>query len=121
MLRKPLQSILSPIEIFKIFANIEEVYKVNLHFLALLEIEHQRKLEEKNYGKLFSSISEKFSKAYLAYCARQSVSRTTLEELTLNNKKFVNFLHEVAKHPSLRNLAVKSFLIKPVQRICNPF
>eukprot|EP01091_Cochliopodium_minus_P014153 TRINITY_DN4751_c0_g1_i1.p1 TRINITY_DN4751_c0_g1~~TRINITY_DN4751_c0_g1_i1.p1 ORF type:complete len:1187 (-),score=398.74 TRINITY_DN4751_c0_g1_i1:15-3524(-) len=118
LFRTPLLTVLSPHEIFQIFANIEEIYKLNLHFLTLLEIEKQKPLEEKNYGKIFLSVSEKFSKIFLAYCARQSTGRTTIDELVQTNKKFVNFLNEVAKNTSLRSLSMKSFLIKPVQRIC---
>lgn len=59
-----------------------------------------------------------FQKIYLAYASRKTTQRQTIDHLVATNKKFVAFLEDCFTNKSCRRLELKSFLIKPVQRIC---
>lgn len=119
--RRPLmgeKSAILPLEAFNIFANIEDVYALNRKFLTALQKEHGKPLASKNYGKVFLEFAPEFKRVYLTYAGRKTISRNTLTELSNNNKKFAAFLEECLQKPPCRHLELKSFLIKPVQRIC---
>lgn len=119
--RRPLmdeKSSILPLEAFNIFANIEDVYALNRKFLTVLQKEHGKPLASKNYGRVFLEFAGQFQKIYLTYAGRKTTSRNTLDELSATNKKFVSFLEECLQKPPCRRLELKSFLIKPVQRIC---
>ena len=119
--RRPLteeKSAILPLEAFNIFANIEDVYALNRKFLTVLQKEHGKPLASKNYGKVFLDFAPQFQKVYLTYAGRKTISRNTLDQLSATNKKFVSFLEECLQKPPCRRLELKSFLIKPVQRIC---
>ena len=121
MFRRPLteeKSAILPLEVFNIFANIEDVYALNRKFLTVLQKEHGKPLGSKNYGKVFLEFAAQFQKVYLTYAGRKTVSRNTMDRLGATNKKFVAFLEECLQKPPCRRLELKSFLIKPVQRIC---
>lgn len=55
---------------------------------------------------------------YNTYCTNHSQSLLKLHSLLQSNRNFKNFLEETCKLPVCRGLALNSFLIKPVQRIC---
>ncbi len=119
--RRPLteeKSAILPLEVFNIFANIEDVYALNRKFLTVLQKEHGKPLGSKNYGKVFLEFAAQFQKVYLTYAGRKTVSRNTLDRLSATNKKFLSFLEECLQKAPCRRLELKSFLIKPVQRIC---
>jgi hypothetical protein len=121
MFRRPLteeKSAILPLEVFNIFANIEDVYALNRKFLTVLQKEHGKPLGSKNYGKVFLEFASQFQKIYLTYAGRKTVSRNTLDRLCATNKKFLTFLEECLQKAPCRRLELKSFLIKPVQRIC---
>jgi hypothetical protein len=119
--RRPLldeKSPILPLEAFNIFANIEDIYAVNRKFLTAMQKEHGKPLSSKNYGKVFVEFAPQFQKVYLTYAGRKTISRNTLDGLVATNKKFASFLDECLQKPPCRRLELKSFLIKPVQRIC---
>jgi hypothetical protein len=113
------------------------VYALNRKFLTVLQKEHGKPLASKNYGKVFLDFAPQFQKVYLTFAGwfvvvvfdemssqkksglgRKTISRNTLDQLVSSNKKFVAFLEECLKLAPCRRLELKSFLIKPVQRIC---
>ena len=117
---KPLQTpgpgesrIVTEKEVTAIFANVQQILGINEALLK--ELEKEKSVE--GVAKAFSSMAD-YLKVYSIFCANQDLSLSTVEKLELKNKDFKAFLTENESKFLSRGLPLKSFLIKPVQRIC---
>ncbi len=115
--KKPIEQgeILRPYDINNIFSSIELILACNQALLQKLEASH---------GEI-AALSQAFvdviplMNAYITYCSNQSHAGDIIDEQWGKNERFKKFCADVKAMPASRNLSMKDFSIKPLQRICN--
>jgi len=87
-----------------------------------LQGETGKPLMEQDYGRVFISAidQEELSLApvYSKYCANLALSDRARKGFLSNRPEFVQFLDESLNKAGIEKQQLKSFLIKPLQRLC---
>mgnify|MGYP000844083166 CR=1 FL=1 len=110
------QPVISQVEFESLFANLTSIYDFNSEYFKSMKEEYKNITP---YSK-FCGVMLKFVggfKIYYPYTANCEHAHKTLEALREKNKKFAEFLDQTEYTPSLNNMDLWSFLIKPVQRL----
>ena len=105
-------------QVSQIFYTYEELRQFHETFLEELKKEAEKPTDLIRYGNLFLSHAEEIENIYTEHCAAQALSHYIRTDATKNNPKFAAFLKERLKMQECRRLDFKSFLLKPVQRVC---
>eukprot|EP01107_Rhizomastix_libera_P015515 TRINITY_DN5886_c0_g1_i1.p1 TRINITY_DN5886_c0_g1~~TRINITY_DN5886_c0_g1_i1.p1 ORF type:complete len:625 (-),score=161.67 TRINITY_DN5886_c0_g1_i1:9-1649(-) len=106
------QHLLSDEEIKIIFSNIESICSVSKKLLLALQ-----NSTAASVGKAFLSLETDFVSAYHIYCKNQESASNFVDQIE-ESGKLKNFFALAKENPETRRLDLKSFLMKPVQRIC---
>ena len=101
-----------------LFSNIEQIMDFNKQLLRELMIESKKAAESHNFGKIFLEHSDKLLEIYSPYCSNLILAQRMKNKLLNSNKHFGTFLMEALKNPITGKQDIKSFLIKPLQRLC---
>eukprot|EP01126_Amoeba_proteus_P058214 TRINITY_DN7491_c0_g1_i8.p2 TRINITY_DN7491_c0_g1~~TRINITY_DN7491_c0_g1_i8.p2 ORF type:complete len:315 (+),score=72.54 TRINITY_DN7491_c0_g1_i8:100-1044(+) len=115
--------IISENESWILFCNIKDLIRVNVEMLRkFLERRDQtffagKPLEEMELGDIFCDAAEPLLE-YKVYCTNQPTAVAFLTDATSGNKEFADFLKECMNSPACRGMALMSWLIKPLQRLC---
>ena len=100
-----------------LFSNFDDIFKLNLDLLRQLEVESKKPQAKMDAGQLFLDFAEKFQ-VYAEYCANANAAKKRMEALALSNKRFADFCEKARSHSAHKGLDIGSFLIKPLQRLC---
>ncbi|KAH3745791.1 calmodulin-binding protein [Pelomyxa schiedti] len=103
------QEILTQSQIYEIFCNLETIY--GFHKVLLGE------LYDTSIGECFVKMCQ-YLKLYSVYLANQQRQSDTINTLLKTNKQFEKFYQDLSRRPEMRRLDLLSFLIKPLQRLC---
>ncbi|KAJ5077570.1 pote ankyrin domain [Anaeramoeba ignava] len=98
-----------------IFSNIEDIYQLNLKFLAHLESEFRNWTYDSTLGNVVMHYVAPM-RIYLQYNINFDASLSTIQRC-MKNSSFANFARRIEEDPRFRRLEIQSILIKPVQRI----
>lgn len=110
--RKPLEAVLERQQVQYLFSNVAILAHVNEELLQSL-VEVTANPSSPLIGIAFEKMVP-YLKMYANYCANQSTSRQTVNELLQTNAKFKEFLEKSGSSDA----KLKDLLIKPVQRLC---
>jgi hypothetical protein len=115
---QPLRSkeILSAESLDKMFANIEDLYKVHKKLLGMFE-KVLDKPTHLNIAKCFVDMAQDLE-VYLEFCSKQDSVNQNIKELRATNNDLDIFLEYCYLRRECRNLDINALLIKPIQRIC---
>lgn len=115
--KKPLvkRGLVSKEDINILFSNLEQLQEVNGKLLVSLE-EAQGE-SGGGVGKAFIEVSS-YLMLYTDYVSNQDAALDKLVQLTQEVEGFNTFALYTQWKPESRNLDLKSFLIKPIQRVC---
>jgi len=112
------QHILNKMDIRTLFSNMQQLLDFSKEFLVILEGEAKLPTESQNFAKAFKSKSENIQTLYSTYCSNLVFSRRMKNKQLDTNPKFVSFCAAAQSHPKANRQDLKSFLIKPLQRVC---
>lgn len=113
----PLQNMLSPTDLQKIFSNIEQLLIVNTQLFSSFEAIRMRE------PTIITTIADCFLQhvhalqCYVTYCGSQMVANKFLQRKRREDSRLGNFLKECLRNPRCRHLDLTSFLLEPMQRI----
>ena len=96
-----------------IFSNIEQILKTNTALLHDLEMDFKIHYPRNHFPSIYKKILP-FLKVYTVYVNNYDKANELVEELTLRNSKFAEFLDSVYEK---KGVTLQSLLITPVQRI----
>ena len=99
------------------FSNFDDIFRLNLDLLRQLEVESKKPPSQMDAGQLFLDFADKFQ-VYAIYCANANAAKKRMEALALSNKRFAEFCEKARGHSAHKGLDIGSFLIKPLQRLC---
>jgi hypothetical protein len=90
--------------------------------LSAFQAETSKPMVEQDYGRiLVSAIDDpelSIAPVYSKYCANLALSDRTRKSLLESRSEFAQFLDESLSKPGIDKQQLKSFLIKPLQRLC---
>lgn len=103
--------------LYSIFSNVEVLVGCNQEMLRGLGDKMEGKEGvDVTIGEVFTKLADYF-KMYKVFCANQTTSLTTVEQLK-KNPQFKKNLDVCHTDPRCKGLFLQSFLIKPIQRVC---
>jgi hypothetical protein len=114
---KLLKPVLSEEDFKTVFSNLEHIRSVHILLLADLKSESFKQVGEQDWGVPFIKHATKLRAVYDVYTSGQADGRKVRSALE-RDAKVMEVLAGIAEKPEVRNLDLKSYLIKPVQRIC---
>ncbi|KAL6072247.1 guanine nucleotide exchange factor 9 [Balamuthia mandrillaris] len=117
----PLKVILTDKEVGMVFSNIVQILAVNQTIHSALKLRIKECKPELLHQCLVADIfldNADYLKLYSSYTINQPEAFAMITEKKKSHPTFATFVEEMQKHPVSHNLDFKSFLIKPVQRIC---
>lgn len=91
-----------------LFSNIEQIRNVNRKLLELME--------QSSIGQAFKHLGP-FLKLYSMYANNYQQALAVLQEMTLKNSEFAEFIQTQEALPDVMGLKINALLITPVQRI----
>eukprot|EP01094_Clydonella_sp_ATCC50884_P022156 TRINITY_DN5048_c0_g2_i1.p1 TRINITY_DN5048_c0_g2~~TRINITY_DN5048_c0_g2_i1.p1 ORF type:complete len:456 (-),score=85.59 TRINITY_DN5048_c0_g2_i1:425-1693(-) len=117
------KEIITPQESELLFGNWEMLIDSNKHLLASLQSESVRAPRERDFGSIFllatdKTIHNSFSNLYSRYCANIALSDRCRKDLVSGRPAFAEFLKASMARVNVERQQLKSFLIKPLQRLC---
>lgn len=100
------------------FYNIEAIASNQRELLAALTAQRNLEAEKQTVGEEILKFIPLVDKLYAPYCANLVYSRHLRNRLVDNNPDFAQFLTKALQDPITNKQDIKSFLIKPLQRLC---
>eukprot|EP00005_Dracoamoeba_jomungandri_P007613 CAMPEP_0174273892 /NCGR_PEP_ID=MMETSP0439-20130205/56155_1 /TAXON_ID=0 /ORGANISM="Stereomyxa ramosa, Strain Chinc5" /LENGTH=617 /DNA_ID=CAMNT_0015365353 /DNA_START=217 /DNA_END=2070 /DNA_ORIENTATION=+ len=100
-----------------IFSNIEAIYDINLSILSELKKRKKSNGVVEGVGEVFLTKVD-LLKVYAVYCSMQFVRIQKIKKYKQKNEDFREFLEKAFQNSRCRLLAIDSFLIQPLQKIC---
>ena len=110
--------IISKEEANTLFYNLEEITNNQRELLAALTAQRNLEPHKQTIGQEILKFIPAVSKLYGPYCANLVYSRHIRNRLVNSNPDFANFLTKALNDPVTNKQDIKSFLIKPLQRLC---
>lgn len=110
--------ILTKEEANTLFFNIEALASNQRELLAALTAQRNLEPEKQTIGEEILKFIPLVDKLYAPYCANLVYSRHLRNRLVESNADFSNFLTKALQDPITEKQDIKSFLIKPLQRLC---
>lgn len=104
-------------DVADLFSNFDEIFKLNLDLLRNLEVESKKPQNTMDAGQLFLNFADRFQ-VYAQYCANANAAKKRMEAMAQSNKRFAEFCEKTRSNAAHKGLDIGSFLIKPLQRLC---
>mmetsp|Transcript_9564 Transcript_9564/g.39060 ORF Transcript_9564/g.39060 Transcript_9564/m.39060 type:complete len:660 (-) Transcript_9564:67-2046(-) len=122
MFMKPLQDklkgVVSEQDFHSMFGNSMELLEKSRQFLSEVALEAAKPPETQKFGDLFTSALQSMFPQFVPYCTNLLHARRTKSRLARSNAAFLEFLATAEKDPRCQSQDLKSYLIKPLQRLC---
>ncbi len=115
---KALRPVVSEDAYKRIFSNLDHVHAVHIVLLADLKSESFKAPELQDWGSPFIKHATRLRAVYDVYTSGQAEGRKARAAMEHDSKEAAEVLAQLLEKPEVRNLDLKSYLIKPVQRIC---
>lgn len=115
---KTLKPLMSEAEYKRIFSNIDQVQLAHLALFADLKSEAFKPVEDQDWGAPFVKHAPKLKSVYDVYMSGQADGRIARAQMERENAAVAEATAQILEKPEIHNLDLKSYLIKPVQRIC---
>lgn len=114
----PCRHVLNSQEQLDLYCNVEALKGLHEAVVSEMRVEAGKAAEQQDWGAIFERHVEAFRREYQLYTKNQERSHAVRSELEKSNVAFGELMRQAARLPQVRRQDLKSFLIKPVQRIC---
>ena len=115
---KSLKPLISEEAYKAIFSNLDQMHSVHISLLADIKSQSFKAIDEQDWGAPFLKHASRMRALYDVYTSRQAEGREARAAMERSNPEAAQVLAQILEKPECRNLDLKSYLIKPVQRIC---